>query len=281
MNSDDDENNGNSMVEIATHHNGSKDEKLAYDELLNYKEEFCFPLQNNKQVNIQLITSISREARHTGTHLWNCSVLLTNYLIAQLESGGEELFGKLNNGPITIIELGCGLGLPSIATCKLNPKNRCILTDLSTPDFEKRCSTQCEINDLAQDQYDIIPIDWGNNFMEIAKFARENSGKKIDLIVATDCLYDKKLYDPFFSTVHFLKKLFNNPDLPLLLAQYKRNESDNITYQLKRWNLKPKPVVWKESINLEKYLKIMGKSNDILEKQFYELYDSTQIVVIQ
>ncbi|KAF0977195.1 hypothetical protein FDP41_003848 [Naegleria fowleri] len=239
-------------------------------------------------LNIKLRVFISKHIKHTGTHLWNCSVLLANYFLHEMtRTDHSELFEDdvllpVMKKPLTILELGCGLGLPSILNCKINERNRSIMTDLNTSDFEERCLTQCKLNSISQNQYRIIPLEWGYDFTSVLK---TSMAENIDLIIATDCLYDKKLYDNFFSTIYFLKTLLKKPKLPLLLAQYKRNESDNITFQLKRWNLSARALNWQETIDLQRYLTLMNAtdSNDQenLEKQFFELYEATQIVLIK
>ncbi|KAG2387341.1 hypothetical protein C9374_001673 [Naegleria lovaniensis] len=256
--------------------------------------QFSYPLYSGEsaiaepslqQLQIKLRVLISEHNKHTGTHLWNCSVLLANYFLHEMtRTDHSEIFDGfqlpvIQTKPITILELGCGLGLPSILNCKLNARNRSIMTDLNTSDFEERCLTQCKLNEISENQFRILPLEWGYDFTSILKTSMEEN---IDLIVATDCLYDKKLYDNFFSTVYLLKILLKKPTLPLLLAQYKRNESDNITFQLKRWNLSARILNWQETIDLQHYLTIMGADNDYdnLEKQFFELYEATQIVLI-
>jgi len=246
---------------------------------LCYDQRFVFTFVLNgseEKINIDLKVSISKEVSHTGTHVWDSSIVLTNYLLSEMTSNFQHI-GLQQDGSrgLHVLELGCGLGLPSLVNCKFSEKNFSIFTDI--PDLYERCSTQCEVNKVPLSQYKIVPLEWGHNFLGIAEVEDE-----IDLVIASDCLYDKKLYDDFFATFAFLKHHFNNPDLPLVLVYYKRNESDNISYQLRKWNLKATLLDWHSTMSLEQYLNIVGNVGDKkqLEQQYHSIFEATQILLI-
>lgn len=119
--------------------------------------------------------SADPEGGIVGLCLWPGAVAFSSYLLAN----PELVQGK------AVLELGCGVGLPSLVMGKfLNPKN-VILTDRSS------LRTPVELGVHANQLHEICsfePFDWGCSD-DLAIFRSKN----FDLVVATEVVYAEEM----------------------------------------------------------------------------------------
>lgn len=91
------------------------------------QKDYVFQI-DNKQLSIPIVQTYDE---NLGSFVWSSGELMANYIIDH-----RALFKNK-----TILELGCGPGLPGIVAAKIGA--RVILTDKGTPETLLRC---CEMN---------------------------------------------------------------------------------------------------------------------------------------
>lgn len=104
--------------------------------------------------------------------LWDCAIVLARFL----EKNPWHVIGK------TVIELGCGIGLPGMVAAKLGGSH-VMLTDraIAIENLEK----QIQENEWARSRVDAACLDWSKtNAQEFAK----GSGK-FDVVLCSDLIY--------------------------------------------------------------------------------------------
>ena len=79
----------------------------------------------------------------------------------------------------TVLELGCGLGLPSLVASKCGAR-RVVATDMH-PDCEEFLRRNCERNDIPPVEF--VMVDWRQQDLNLGKF---------DYVIASDVLYDRQ-----------------------------------------------------------------------------------------
>ncbi|VDL95211.1 unnamed protein product [Schistocephalus solidus] len=104
--------------------------------------------------------------------------------------------------PVTgkrILELGAGTGLSGLAAIKCGGAWT-TFSDLHDELIVKSLNDSCRKNDVST--FNFIASDWNNVPCELLTV-------DFDLILAADCMFDKKVFRPFAETVSFL--LHKNP----------------------------------------------------------------------
>lgn len=120
-----------------------------------------------------------------------------------------------------IMELGCGIGIPSIVCSKFCGANQIIFTDKNM-NLLKPLILQCaELNEINFKQIPIFEnLNWGNyDISVVTKYA-----KNTDFLIASDCLYDEREFDNFFSILRTIKEA--NSSIKILTVYEDRGAYD-------------------------------------------------------
>ncbi len=134
-------------------------------------------IENNAKYNIvETLEVMVREIREYGVldtiggEVWEASIILSSYFLLYPT--------KLNNFQ-TFLELGCGVGLPSLVLCNMLLKNRCVKKHVIVSDNDARILNnmvnivkaqfttshillESSVNNI---QFHVLPIDW-NDFRD-------------------------------------------------------------------------------------------------------------------
>ena len=127
--------------------------------------------------------------------LWPSAQALAEYLLLNKD--------KVQNKDI--LELGCGLGLTSIALSLSNPRSL-VVTDYEN-DALLSTYKNFELNNLKPPEMQIL--DWRT----------PDPGKKYDIIVASDVVYERRFFEPLIN----LFKTYLRKDGQIILAEPNRN----------------------------------------------------------
>ncbi|CAH8457914.1 unnamed protein product [Schistosoma turkestanicum] len=143
-------------------------------------------------INVQIHTSVNSSPSY-GHYTWKCAEALSDFLVKH----PEEVRG------LRILELGAGTGLCGITAALLGALHvRFTDKDLTYLDT---LHLNAQLNGI--NNYDFTPLDWN--------YPLDWSGEIFDIILASDCLYDKKVYEPFLKTATLLLRINSNASLLL------------------------------------------------------------------
>ncbi|KAG9248208.1 putative methyltransferase-domain-containing protein [Calycina marina] len=150
----------------------------------------------------------------TGFRTWEAAMHLGNYLCANQ----SLVQGK------HILELGTGTGYLSILCAKYLQAAHVIATD-GSDDVVSSLSTNFHLNDLEDRNMEGKELKWGHALIG-SEHPQWNSGRPIDLVVASDVTYDG-IHVALVATFVELFDLY--PNLKILIGSTVRNEA---TYEL-------------------------------------------------
>jgi len=167
-----------------------------------------------------------------GLKLWECAIDLTKYLVR--ERVVEEMVTASNSESFRVLELGCGHGVPGIASLmahekmKKDTKNgtkniRCTLADYNEEVLREVTVPNARLNGVC-DQCTFLAGDWddliapsSNNESQMGAFLSKD---EFDLILTSDTIYNvddaKKLAKVIY---HCLKKNDNEKAIALVAAK--------------------------------------------------------------
>lgn len=104
--------------------------------------------------------------------LWPSARALAQYLLA------EDIE---QNGPLHILEVGCGLAFPSLALAATVKTSRILATDFH-PEVPKFLSRNLERNLIPEEKFEYRKLDWTK---------RDSNGERFGLVIGSDVLYEK------------------------------------------------------------------------------------------
>ncbi|XP_018647954.1 hypothetical protein Smp_133160, partial [Schistosoma mansoni] len=149
-----------------------------------------------------------------GHYTWKCAEALSDFLVKY----PEEVRG------LRVLELGAGTGLCGITAALLGALH------VRFTDKDLTCSDTLHLNAQLNGikNYDFTPLDWN--------YPLDWSGGFFDIILASDCLYDKEVYEPFLKTATLQLRVNNNASL--LLSFENRSSFTDISVLFKKYGLK-------------------------------------------
>ena len=189
-----------------------------------------------------------------STFVWPCARVLAAYIYSRRSS--PLLKGGAGNEGV-VVEIGAGTSLPGVTALKLGAPI-VVLTDLSSAlsncfrtarrngfpaeEFTPRRPygddpTGCEV--LTAGCY-VAPLRWGHlDTMHL-------SLKGCRLILASDCLYESRVFEDVIVSIAFLLQ-GSRPDAECWMTYHRRSMNHNIDRLLTMWNLKKRVVEFAHS----------------------------------
>jgi predicted nicotinamide N-methyase len=150
-------------------------------EVINFDELF------NKLVEQELTTKISLDDFIPyWTELWPSAVGLCHYLLDNV----DVIFNK------RVLEIGCGLGLPSLVAVKIGAQN-VLATDLIS-DALSHVLLNSKLNQLSQN-LDTKILDWRKSTIEVIM--------PFDIILAADIVYEERFVNDFINLIAAINDL--------------------------------------------------------------------------
>lgn len=152
-----------------------------------------------------------------GFYTWPCALYLSQFLMYN-----QSLIKDKH-----ILEIGAGTGVPSIVAAKLGAKVT-ISEGEKYMDCLARCRKICTDNGIG-DLVKYIPLTWGKVNRDVISLP------PVDYIIASDCFYDKYLFeDVIFTVKYFFNK---NPSAKFWTTYQIRNSDYRLDYILMKWNI--------------------------------------------
>ncbi|VDO86770.1 unnamed protein product [Schistosoma margrebowiei] len=149
-----------------------------------------------------------------GHYTWKCAEALSDFLVKY----PEEVRG------LRVLELGAGTGLCGITAAILGALHvRFTDKDMT---YSDKLHLNAQLNGIRN--YDFTPLDWD--------YPLDWSGGIFDTILASDCLYDKEVYEPFLKTAALQLRVNNNASL--LLSFENRSSFTDLSVLFKKYGLK-------------------------------------------
>lgn len=182
---------------------------------------FHFSSHNNGKVKELDVTITEVIDPQYGLFTWPSAPVLAQFIFHN-----QHLVTKKN-----VLEIGCGTALAGVVAAKLGA-NVTLSDAENCHNCLENCRKCCMMNDLIDVK--IIPITWGNITEDILHL------NNIDIIVGSDCFYDKKDFEDILFTISFLFK--RNPNAVFWTTYQLRNCNYSIEELLMKWNLTSRSI---------------------------------------
>lgn len=139
-----------------------------------------------KQLNVSTLLGeadlapIFSGAEWAGTRLWHAAIFMISYLHTHYHEA------KRIPPSSTLIELGCGLGVPGLVAKTFTNIDRVVLTDVDS--LLSLTKSNVETN-FEKENITALPLSWSRE--GIKKIMKSNpGGKGFDFCIVTDCVYE-------------------------------------------------------------------------------------------
>ena len=187
------------------------------------EKTFFFPLLKKEEKKVEpflQIEIIERVDSSFSQFVWPAAPILVKFLISRKHD--------ICNGK-GILELGGGAGLPSIAAAMLG--GNVFLSDrVGNMEWEELARRNIKDNSV-KFKVRILGIDWAEFTEEMFELP------KIDYIIASDCFYDKSIFEDLICTVSFFLTL--NPSCRFWTCYQNRSVGRTLLLDtlFRRWEL--------------------------------------------
>ena len=158
--------------------------------------QFCsigireFPVTINQDLTLQLIQAPTafRGVEHdeTGGVVWGASICLARFLSPAL------VLDK------TVLELGCGMGVPSLVSVKYGARN-VIATDMEDTTLQQLDEVAKRNN--CQDQLDLYKLHWSDNKTGNDSEHQPLHNVAADVVLASDVIYHDHMVESLVQTI--------------------------------------------------------------------------------
>ncbi|CAD8083241.1 unnamed protein product [Paramecium sonneborni] len=176
-----------------------------------------------------LITIYEKMNLETAGKIWECSLILGRYLIKQAYFNKIELVNK------SVLELGCGTGILSI----ILGKQGCNVLATDLPQVETLCEQNISKNNI-NNKVKFKILDW-NQSKHKTDCLIDN--KHIDILLASDPIYNQKTFESFFAQLKILYELLTNKPILYMAYKCRHDEFDkNLEEQIEQAGLWYKKV---------------------------------------
>ena len=182
-------------------------------------KRFSFTKEKDNEEDIEIIelTVEEKVEPEYGFFTWPCALYLSQFLMYNQ----SLIRGK------HIIELGAGTGVPSILAAKLGAT-----VTISEGDKYMNCLDRCKkicTDNGVGDIVKYIPLTWGRVNKDVVSLP------PVDYIIASDCFYDKYLFeDVIFTVKYFFNK---SPNAKFWTTYQVRDEDYKVDYLLMKWKI--------------------------------------------
>ncbi|KAI9348103.1 hypothetical protein BDR26DRAFT_834079 [Obelidium mucronatum] len=176
-----------------------------------------------------------------ATHLWPSSLVLARLVWSRLVRENQTLIVPNTS----ILELGCGTGLPGLlisawlSATQSNQKHivKVIQTDLNPKalslvkeSHEKMSSKDCQYESI------VFPLSWSST-TEPSHPCLTDESFPISLILCADVFYDRVEFDPLVATIASILDGSSHPDPVCLMTYHERSSKRCIQHLLDKWGL--------------------------------------------
>jgi predicted nicotinamide N-methyase len=175
-----------------------------------------------------------------GTRVWRASIVALQYL-EQQNNNASSSDTKIVHAESTVLELGCGLGVPGILLHKLFDCN-VVLTDMDVLVEQLRqnlvtnglSNTNNDTNTNTSDQkvhnIQAQPLDWSVKGLE--ELFKATDMQKFDVVLNCDCIYEPLYGDSWKMLLKVQEELLKANPATYMLTSVERRKFDCIELYL-------------------------------------------------
>jgi predicted nicotinamide N-methyase len=163
-----------------------------------------------------------------GTRVWRASIVALQYMEQQNNNASSDM--KIVRPETTLLELGCGLGVPGILLHKLFDCN-VVLTDMDV--LVEQLRQNLVDNGLTPDNNSKIqaqPLDWSVKGLE--ELFRATELQKFDVVLNCDCIYEPLYGDSWKMLLKVQEELLKVNPATYMLTSVERRKFDCIELYL-------------------------------------------------
>ncbi|KAI6646588.1 Methyltransferase-like protein 23 [Oopsacas minuta] len=184
---------------------------------------FFFPLSKSEEKKVDPFLQIDifeKVDPSFSQFVWPAAPILVKFLISR----NHEICNHKN-----ILELGGGAGLPSIAAAMLGC-NVFLSDRIDSTEWEELARRNIKENEV-ESKIRIFPIEWAEFTEEMFELP------KFDYIIASDCFYDRNIFEDLICTVSFFLTL--NPSCRFWTTYQNRSVGKTLFLDtlFRRWGL--------------------------------------------
>ena len=183
-----------------------------------------------------------------GTRVWHAAIRAIEYL--------DKHFSQELHLGATLLELGCGLGIPGMIACQLGAQ--VLLTDQSNilsqlklnvrHNFPDECRQNENKNDIDNDNnlhrniITVRELSWSRlsiqNLMRDLKleYAKQQTFHKFDFVVNCDCVFEPLYGDSWKALIEVIDELLLMNPKSIILTSVERRQFDGIDLFLETLN---------------------------------------------
>jgi predicted nicotinamide N-methyase len=161
-----------------------------------------------------------------GTRVWRASIVALQYMEQQNNNASSDM--KTVRPESTLLELGCGLGVPGILLHKLFDCN-VVLTDMDV--LVEQLRQNLVSNGLTSDtKIQAQPLDWSVKGLE--ELFRATEMQKFDVVLNCDCIYEPLYGDSWKMLLKVQEELLKANPATYMLTSVERRKFDCIELYL-------------------------------------------------
>jgi predicted nicotinamide N-methyase len=149
----------------------------------------------------------------TGSHVWDCSIMLSKYLISK----------KIQLRNRHIIEIGAGVGLVSVVCSMLQTKH-VVCTDQEM--LVNTIQANQQANHISAEKMTVIPLKWKDTEEKLKHVG------VYDTVLVSDCLNPVYGDDNVYDLAHALSVLLHNDKIVCYIAYEERSGEDGESLSL-------------------------------------------------
>lgn len=155
-------------------------------------------------------------AQWAGTRVWHAAVIMFQYLT-------ENYKEKLEAEGTTVLELGCGLGVPGM-WCRQVHGCRTYLTDQES--ILSQLEANLETNFSGDDGILARPLDWSKEALQ--QFINKENITAFDIVLNCDCVYEPLYGDSWKLLADVNEEVIRLNPSTLVLTSVERRNADSV-----------------------------------------------------
>ena len=142
---------------------------------------------NEEEIEFVIKHKLSTDLNGVGYQVWRGALLMSDYIIANIGNGFKKK---------SVLEIGAGTGLASIALSRFCSDNSIYTTDL--PELVDLLKENLHSNNSKN--VEVFPLD-------LKDFTKDTKFREIDIVIGADVIYDNDVTD---GVINFLQRLLDD-----------------------------------------------------------------------
>jgi predicted nicotinamide N-methyase len=202
--------------------------KVAWPSVL-HKDPAAPPMELSTCLPEDEIAPMFHGTQWAGTRVWRASIVALQYMEQQNNKASSSAT-KIVRPETTLLELGCGLGVPGILLHKLFDCN-VVLTDMDVLVEQLRQNLVTNgLTNTSERKIQAQPLDWSVKGLE--ELFKATELQKFDVVLNCDCIYEPLYGDSWKMLLKVQEELLKANPATYMLTSVERRKFDNIELYL-------------------------------------------------